>query len=225
MISLKKLIHLFLLIHLLITFSSNESEASHVMGADIYYICTGPNTYTFTMNLYRDCGGVNLPSTVSLSFTSPSNCGANFSASLSLVNSGGTEVSQVCPNDLPNTNCNTGGNLPGTEVFTYTGTVTFPASCTDWTYSYNLCCRNAQITNLASPSNQTFFIDGMVNTTICNSSPQYISLPTPYICVGQSFCYSLGTSDPENDSLVFSLVQPLDGPAPPTPIPLLLHYL
>ena len=204
---------------MLITFGSNESEASHVMGADIYYTCTGPNTYTFTMNLYRDCGGVNLPNVVSLNFTSPSNCGANFSSSLSLVNSGGTEVSQVCPNDLPNTNCNTGGNLPGTEVFTYTGTVTFPASCTDWTYSYNLCCRNAQITNLASPSNQTFYIDGMVNTTICNSSPQYISLPTPYICVGQSFCYSLGTSDPENDSLVFSLVQPLDGPAPPTPIP------
>jgi len=160
-----------------------------------------------------------MPTSVSLSFTSPSGCGANFSATLSLVNTGGTEVSQVCPTDLPNTNCNTGGTIPGTEVYTYSGTVTFPVGCTDWTYSYNLCCRNSQITNLTSPSSQDFFIDGMVNTTVCNNSPQYASVPTPYICAGQPFCYSLGTSDTENDSLVFTMVQPMDGPAPGTPIP------
>ncbi|HIA07392.1 MAG TPA: hypothetical protein EYN71_11980, partial [Flavobacteriales bacterium] len=189
------------------------------MGVDINYICTGPNTYTFTMDVYRDCFGISLSSTQTLSFTSPSGCGPNFTASLSLVNAGGTEVSQVCPADILNTNCNFLGTIPGTEVWTYTGTVTFPAACTDWTYSWNMCCRNAQITNLASPASQDSYMDGVVNTTVCNSSPQFYSIPTPYICAGQPFCYSLGTADPDNDSLVFTLVNPQDGPAPPTNIP------
>ncbi|HIO71579.1 MAG TPA: PKD domain-containing protein, partial [Flavobacteriales bacterium] len=214
-----KLIHYFLVLLLTLISVSNKSMASHVMGADISYVCTGPNTYTFTMDIYRDCSGTSMSTISILSFTSPSGCGANFTASLTLVNTGGTEVSQVCPADLPNTNCNFGGTIPGTQIFTYTGTVTFPVGCTDWTYSYNLCCRNAQITNLTAPSSQNFFIDGLVNTTVCNNSPTYLSLPTPYICAGQPFCYSLGTSDTENDSLVFTLVQPLDGPAPGTPIP------
>ncbi|MBW8051105.1 MAG: hypothetical protein FVQ77_12350, partial [Cytophagales bacterium] len=199
--------------------TAHKLFASHAMGVDIYYECTGPNTYTFTLDFYRDCDGITPSTSQTLNFSSPSGCGTAFSQTLTLVNVGGTEVSQVCPADLPNTNCNVGGTLPGTEIWTYTGTVTFPTACDDWTYTWSTCCRNSQISNLTSPASQDLFIDGLVNTTVCNNSPQFLSIPTPYICAGQPFCYSLGTFDSENDSLVFSLVQPLDGPAPGTPIP------
>jgi len=198
--------------------SINTLHATHVMGMDIYYECTGPNTYTFTLDLYRDCSGVTPSGFQTLNFNSPSGCGADFSVALNLVNIGGTEVSQVCPPDLPFTNCNPGGTIPGTELWTYTATVTFPAACDDWFYSWSKCCRNGQITNLVSPDTYLSYMDGIINTTICNNSPRFTSLPTPYICVGQLFCYSLGIIDSDNDSLVFSLVQPLNGPAPGTPI-------
>ena len=195
--------------------TGNEARASHAMGVDVSYECIGSNSYIFTVELYRDCFGVAPGSTTSLNFSSASICDAPFSAVLSIVNMGGTEVSQVCPAQIDSTNCSFGGSIPGTEVWTYQGTVTFPSSCTDWMYTWSLCCRNSQITNITNPASSDLFIDGLVNTTVCNNSPQFVSIPTPYICMGQPFCYSLGTSDPENDSLVFTLTQPLTGAGAP----------
>jgi len=86
--------------------TANKLFASHAMGVDIYYECVGPNTYNFTLDFYRDCDGITPSTTMTLNFSSPSGCGTAFSQTLSLVNAGGTEVSQVCPSDLPNTNCN-----------------------------------------------------------------------------------------------------------------------
>ena len=212
-----KNIQLLFLAFSLITLFANNTFSTHVMGVDVFYECTGPNTYLFTVDLYRDCNGVTPGGVTTLNFTSPSGCGAAFNAALTLTNAGGTEVSQVCISQIPQTNCN-GGNLPGTEVWTYQGVVTFPNTCTDWTYAWSLCCRNNQITNLTTPGNMNLYMDGLVNTNVCNNSPTYTSMPTPYICQGQQFCYSLGASDSENDSLVFSMVQPLDDPAPGIPI-------
>ncbi len=204
-----------LFIFLITLMYSHTSVASHIMGADITYTYISGNDYLFRLVLYRDCTGITPGSSQNVDFTSNS-CGQTFSQTFtqdSIV-----DVSQVCPGQL--TTCN-GGSLPGTQAYYYSAIVTMPANCTDWQIYWSTCCRNSAITNLQSPGSAGIFVmitmDNLNYPT--NSSPQFSAIPTPYLCVNQSFSYNHGAFDPDGDSLVYSLTQPLDGSTPPgTPI-------
>ncbi len=181
------------------------------MGSDITYECLPNGDYVFTVTIYRDCDGTTVGATTTLDFTSPS-CGMSFTATLQQIGVE-DEVSQVCMAQVPNTTCNsTTGTLPGTEQYIFSDTISFPAGCTDWNYSWNLCCRNNNITNLQTPGSYDLYTEGTLDNTIagCNNSPQFSSLPTPYICVGEPYCYNHGAFDVDGDSLAYQLVQPLD---------------
>ncbi|MBL4654192.1 MAG: hypothetical protein JKY33_00030, partial [Bacteroidia bacterium] len=206
---------------LLLVFSQVENaRASHAMGLDISYTCVGPDTYEFTMNFYRDCDGMAAPSSATLNVTSPSGCGAD--ATISLTQQGpGVEVSPLCQSELANSTCaSSTGTLPGVEKYTYTGTYTFPANCDDWVISYSHCCRNDQITTLVSPASNDLFVKSTLDNTngLCNNGLSFTSLPVPFICAGEPFNYNHGALDADGDSLVYTMVPPLDGPAPGTPI-------
>lgn len=189
-----------------IVFFSNKTQASHAVGIDLTYLCLGGNQYEFTVNFYRDCDGVSAPSSAFISISSAS-CGITTSTSLSRVST--VEVSAICPGQLGSSSCS-GGNLPGIQQYTYRGNFTLPANCTDWVISYNLCCRNAAITNLQSPGSQSLYVDARLNNAngLCNNSPFFTSLPTPYLCAGQPFFYNHGAIDIDGDSLVYTLVPP-----------------
>ena len=197
----------FLLVIAMFLLSVVRAGATHIMGADITYRCLGNQMYEFKLVLYRDCAGAGLGSTATLSFSS-SSCGQSFSATLPQVGTA-VEVSQVCPSYLSNTTCN-GGSIPGTQQWTYLDTIQMPAQCSDWFISWTSCCRNDAITNLQSPGSQSMCHYATLNNTgsLCNNSPVYSSLPTPYICVNQAFCYNHGASEPDGDSLVYSSVAP-----------------
>lgn len=199
---------LLLSILILCAFASN-SYATHVMGADITYTCLGGNDYLVTLTLYRDCSGSTIGTTPqSVNFAS--SCG-NVNASLDWVST--TDVSQVCPTQT--TTCN-GGTLPGTEQYIFTGIVTLPP-CNDWVMSWSLCCRNDGISNLVSPGSQDLYIETTLNNVLapCNNSPQFLALPTPYLCPGQLTMYNHGASDIDGDSLYYQFTTPLDGPGVP----------
>ncbi len=185
---------------------SNRANASHAVGIDLTYLCLGGNQYEFTVNFYRDCDGVSAPSNAFISISSAS-CGITTSTSLSRVST--IEVSAICPGQLGSSSCS-GGNLPGIQQFTYRGNFTLPANCNDWVISYNLCCRNSAITNLQSPGSQSLYVDANLNNSggLCNNSPFFTSLPTPYLCAGQPFFYNHGAIDIDGDSLVYTLVNP-----------------
>src|SRR6185437_870873 len=51
------------------------------------------------------------------------------------------------------------------------------------------------------------------NNKYANSSPQFLDNPIPYLCVGQTNTILPTASDPNNDSLVFSLQTPFSPPA------------
>lgn len=188
-----------------------RSYASHCVGADLSYECLGNNQYRITLNFYRDCNGISAPSSASVTIKS-SSCGRNLSATLNRQG-GATQVAPICPQQLNQTTCN-GGNLPGIEQYVYSGVVTLPAQCADWVIGYDLCCRNSAITNLNSPGSYDMYVEARLNNAngLCDNSPVFTSLPTPYICSGQQTFYNHGAVDIDGDSLVFSLANPLGGP-------------
>lgn len=199
---------LFLSLIVLFAFASN-SYATHVMGADITYTWVSGNDYQVTLTLYRDCSGSTISET-SQDIDLASSCG-NFSATLDWVST--TNVSQVCA--TATTTCN-GGTLPGTEQYIFTGIVTLPP-CNNWVMSWSLCCRNDGITNLTSPGSEDLYIQTTLNNVLApgNNSPQFLALPTPYLCTNQLSIYNHGAADIDGDSLYYQFTTPLGGPAAP----------
>lgn len=183
-----------------------SAEASHSVGADLTYTCLGGNQYRITLAFYRDCDGVSAPSSAGISISSAS-CGQNLSLTLNQIPGTGQEVSPICSS--MQTTC-AGGSFPGIQEWVYEGVVTLPAQCTDWLFSYNLCCRNGAITNTSAPSSDNLHIEAMLNNTFgCNSSPVFSNKPVPFVCDNQLFCFTPGALDPEYDSLVYSLITPM----------------
>ena len=72
---LHKEISLVIFLCALLLTAGNQAHASHAMGVDVSYECIGTNSYTFTVELYRDCFGVSPGSTTSLDFNSLSEIG------------------------------------------------------------------------------------------------------------------------------------------------------
>lgn len=178
-----------------------DSKATHVAGGYIQFECTGtPGQYTIRLYLYRDCSGINLGGNYPVSLSNTCGLG-NFNANLALVSS--EEVSQICPQQIDNTECS-GGNLPGYEEFIYEATVNLD-DCDTWTASYDLCCRNTT-NNL--DGQQNFEVTTEINTATdnCNDTPTVTAQPEPFVCLNQPVSYNLGAFEPDGDSIVYSLV-------------------
>ncbi|MBK8498721.1 MAG: SprB repeat-containing protein [Flavobacteriales bacterium] len=190
-----------------------NTHATHFSGGEIYWDCLGNNQYLITMVVYRDCAGINVDPNVTLQLQSP--CG---NSSVVVSTPGGTEISQLCGAELPNSTCN-GGSLPGIEQYIYTATVTL-APCDYWTISYTNIYRNNAIVNLQNPGTQRTYIRATINTLAmnpCNDSPQFSNTAIPYVCMGYPITYSFGAYDPEGDSLSYTLIDAMGINGAPIP--------
>jgi gliding motility-associated-like protein len=213
---LNSLLKYFLIVT--VFFGVNELKATHSMGADLTYKCIGNNKYEITLRFYRDCAGVSAPSSATV--TATSSC-TTTPISVQLIRDpifSALEVTPLCPalrqcsfcNPAPPPACPS-PLYPGVEVYTYVGIVTLPSACADWNLSWTTCCRNNAITNLQNPGSQSMYINILINNTnnICNTSPYFSELPTPYICNNQLYNYNHGVIEPDGDSIVYSLITPM----------------
>jgi hypothetical protein len=193
----KQLLYLFFLLLV----SLPETRADHAMGMDISYKCLGPNQYRVTAELYRNCGGLTAPGSVTLNFSSIT-CGQVYTATL--PKKGVVNISQLC-GTTPTSFCNA---APGIEKHIYEGVISFPALCPDWTGYYELSARNLGITNLQSAGTGYIYVDFMINNSagICNNSPVFSSSPVPLLCALKPYCYNMGTAETDGDSLRFELI-------------------
>jgi hypothetical protein len=201
----------FTLIVAFLLLASTNINASHLSGAEFHFEHVSGNDYVVSLYLYRDCNGIGMPSTVTVNMESV-NCATFNSLTLSLT-SGPTIVTTISSSQ---TTC-MGGAVQGYEEYVYSDTVTFPAQCTDWNFSYGSCCRNGAITNLMNPSGAGLLVESAFDNTVVNNSPIYFIDPIFYGSMGSNFSVALGGFDPDGDQLVFSLAAPLDNPAAPIP--------
>lgn len=205
----KNKICIFFLLGLLLT---QNLRASHIAGGDLSYVCLGNNQYQINLNLFVDCLGFDPGANQTITFTS--SCGGSATATVNVINPGGTEISQLCPAQINNSTCN-GGTLPGMWGFHFTGTVTLAPACDTWTMSWTTCCRNAAILNLQTPDVFGSYIQATLNsvTAPCNSSPSFTSQPIPYVCVNQQVNYNYGVVETDGDSMYYSLINAMDANA------------
>jgi hypothetical protein len=193
----------FFSVVLFLTFFLNNASASHFMGFDLTYTCIGPNQYSIKLKAFRDCRGIEMPNSFTVNYRSQA-CGVN--ASLNLSRTSFADITPLCPSQV--SACNGGSGPIGVEIHIYEGTLTLPAGCNDWVLSTSSCCRNNAITNLSNPGGNDIYIEALLNNTLtpCNNSPVFASDPTPFTCVNQTVRYQQLATDPDGDSLAYSLV-------------------
>lgn len=203
---------------------AQDARASHAMGADIFYECVGQDSFRITLNFYRDCDGIAAPTSASIGITNTCT-GSSTTVTAprtSLIQPdgipNGSEVSALCNAQLSNSTCN-GGSLPGVQQYQYSFLWVANAQCNAWRISFDLNARNAQIQTLQNPGSVDLYIEAFINNTslpngqrICNNSPRFTNRPVPYFCYLDSILYNQGTIDPDGDSLVYTMVQPLQNP-------------
>lgn len=195
-------------------FITNNAYASHIPGANITWTCNpnNPLEYTFTLTLFRTCPGTH-PSTMSASYFNITNtCGLTNPIAPTFTQVGqAVDINQICPGQL--SSCSGGPSTnPGTWMYTYQATITFPANCNSWGISFDLCCRDAS-TNTNGGSGNNVYVQSQLNTVTapCNNSSVVTAQPIPYYCAGQTSTYCVTSTDLEGDSLYYVLVAPQGG--------------
>ncbi len=196
---------------------SNKSQASHAAGGEILYEWISDSTYRFYFKFYRDCNGISEPATVDLCYYNT--CGSqSYTSILSKVTGqlpgggfNGQEVSTGCPGY--SSTCS-GGPItnPGYKEWWYTNIITLPMKCNFWKFYVSINARNTNINNLQNPGGQSLHIECTFNNLAAqgNSSPYFTVKPIPFMCVNSTYTYNNGAVDPNGDSLVFNMINPLN---------------
>ena len=207
-IILKKTFLLFIL-----CFFSIPTYATHLIGGEMTYNCLGNNLYEITLIMYVDCG--------------PSNTtGITFDATgiISIYNSDNEWVQDLLisePQQIELSDETVGNDcleLPADLCVlrgVYTVQVELPSIVGGYQLAYQRCCRNPSIINIVTPdlfgNTYTTNIPGSELVSDCNSSPSFENYPPLALCLGDDINVNLSATDPDNDSLVYSLTTPIHG--------------
>ncbi len=222
------------LLPILFIFCCNISHATHIVGGDISYECLGPNTATgdmrfkIIMHVYRDYINGLAP------FDNPAAIGiytGNNSTSVFKTLQLSNPIISTIPIDLGNPCLLVPQNL-GVEEAVYEGVVELPFNASGYWISYQRCCRNGTINNLANPSSEgatyTIFLNS-ISQQQCNSSPTFNDFPPVLICLNKQLTFDHAATDIDGNTLVYEFCAPFHGggqgssgfnsPAPDPPAP------
>lgn len=196
-------------------FTSKEVKASHAAGGEIIYEWVSDSTYRIFFKFYRDCGGISEPTSQDICYYS--SCSSQtFTVT---CNKWPGQIPPGVPNGSPvtlgcsgsSTECSNPPNnqIPGVQEFWYYAIVTLPWQCNFWTFSTGIGSRNGS-NNIAGSG--FFFIETTFNNAYAqgNSSPYFDVKPIPYTCENLAYSFNNQAVDPNGDSLVTEVIQPLD---------------
>ncbi len=189
-----------------------NSQATHIVGAELYYECLNPNTYSYrlTLKMYRDCltGQAQYDNFIDVFIFN------------GLTGNRVQTVSIQKPASTPQIQPTTWGNCVSTvpnicvEEAIYTTVITLPPLTGGYDIGWARCCRNGTITNLALPLEAgVSFLAHIPDPGLatCNSMPQFTQRPPTFLCANQLFTFSHAAIDVDGDSLVYALSDPYTG--------------
>ncbi len=196
------------------------ADATHIVGGEIYYDKLAGNDYKLHMKVYRDCLNGS-PYAPFEGYPDP-NGNINpaiftvFDASGNVVLSSiFNPISKITVPPTNNSPCApaSAGNACVEEAI-YESTVNLPPLTGGYYIAYQRCCRNGTILNLINPGavGATYWehIPGP-EVVATNSSPRFSNRPPIYICNGIPIGFNHAATDPDGDSLVYSLCTPFNG--------------
>lgn len=192
-----------------------QLHARHIIGGAMSYRCLGRDEYEFTLRLYRDCYCVGCPPMDAEAYigiyrcNTPDQCGNQQSAynSLSIPR---LSLREIPPTEYP---C-----LIPPDVCVEEGVYVFraflPLSVLSYHVSFQRCCRDETMTNIALPGSTgaTYTVELTPEAQrLCNSSPQFSLVPPTVICANALLEYDHSAEEVDGDSLVYELCAPLAG--------------
>ena len=213
---MKIFLTIILSINILIT------NASHIVGGEIYYDYLGSNNYQFYISVYRDClsTGASFDSPLYLAVYNENNL---LIQNISVPYPGSSNVPIIFNNP-----CVTPPSNVCTENALYTTIINLPPSQGGYNITYQRCCRGPNISNLVNPDDAGFTLTCHVpgGNNFINSSPRFTNYPPLVLCNNADLIFDHSATDPDGDLLTYSLITPFTGasglnplpnPAPPPP--------
>ena len=200
---MKTVITQFCLLAIFILATYQTSFANHAWGGDISFTHISNNSYSIQLRLYRDCNGIILANTQDVQLNSTT-CGS-LMQTLNLLPNYPRDISPVC--DATLSRCNNLGGVFGIEEYIYKATINLPNcfdNIDDITISWSECCVSNYATTVIGSS--PIYLWTKLNTTVDNSSPEFLNDLTSQFCHNQLNSFSHGFYENDGDSLVFSLV-------------------
>jgi len=178
-------------------------NASHIVGGEVTYVYLGGNTYTVTVTIYEDCKNGD-PSAIEQdnpAFLALYDGNSNFIRRDDVDYSSAITVpvnfSNECVNNFPSV-CLTKKSF----VRTYT----LPPDTSGFIITYQRCCRNASIDNIANPSviGASYFCTiPPLSVAASNNSAVFKYYPPQIICEGEPLYYDNSATDADHDSLSY----------------------
>lgn len=202
---------------LVLFFTPFMAFSTHVVGGSLTYVYNGGSNYTITLKLYRDCGPgtAALPGSVTIQIVGANGVPFNPSKNVTINL---TSVTNIAPVFDP---CAIPPNpSPCVEEAIYTTTVNnLPPNATGYHMYFQICCRNGSILNITNPGStgESFYANIPGSAFVPNSDPVFKFFPPLFICVNKPFTFDHSAIDANGDSLVYSLYQPYNNPAPTFP--------
>lgn len=186
--------------------------STHIVGGELFYDYLGNNKYQVTLKLYRDClngqpnfGGLGEGDAILNVLDLNKDLAYQFLLGTPVVTKVIANTNNPCMK-VPVGVC--------VEEGVYTKTITLPPIAGGYYLVYETCCRNTSILNLVSPGSQGSTYQTYVpgpELAPNNSSPRFDTYPSLYICQGKPLNFSHIATDPDGDSLVYSLQPAYDG--------------
>lgn len=190
---------------LLALFFAVPANAAHLVGGEITYTCSGGNNYTIKLRVYRDCNSGGAAFDNAVTFTIFDNLGAilfNPSVSKGPTVSVPVATGNPCLLTPPNI-C--------TEYADYTHTMNLPARVGGYTISYQRCCRNATISNIAASGKGNTYTVQIPSLDNCNNSPVLTTVPPIVLCLNDVQNINASATDADGDSLYYEFCDILNG--------------
>lgn len=204
------------LVFLVCLLLSAGAGATHIVGGEMSYQCTGGNNYLITLKVYRDCFNGQAP------YDNPTY--------VFIYDGNGTQYtylsipfpgSDTLPNNANNPCIIVPPNICVEEAI-FQWNVNLPPNATGYRMIYQRCCRNNTIVNLVNPGATGATYEATMpgsSVAVCNSSPYFNNFPPTVICANYPFVFDHSATDPDGDSLAYELCSPYDGATSFNPYP------